>query len=128
MITNYGNKDTNKIKTSSSIKRTINQLITGFTIEQNISYKEYKEKTKPSIDNKETILKEKQNLYQLIKGIIENSNDYLNKFLKKKDCYTHEIPTQTNEFTQLEDAVSIKKPYAGRSRYAGYLNKLKFNE
>lgn len=128
MIITSRNKLIQKKKTSSSLQRTLNQIITGFTIEQDINFKTYKDQNNALLECDKKKWCESISIYHLIKDTITNSHNYLSLIFKKKEYTSTTLSTKSNGFNELEEAVSIKKPYAGRSRYVGYLDKLKFIE
>ena len=128
MITTSRNRIIQNRKTSSSLQRTLNQIITGFTIEQDIDYRTYKDQNNALLECDKEKWCESKSIYNLFKDVFTNSHSYLGCIFKRKEYTENNISGKSIEFTKLEEAVSIKKPNAGRSRYVGYLDKLKFIE
>ena len=122
------NKLIHKKKSSSSLERTVNQFITGFTIEQDINFERYKDKNNALLKCDKKKWCKTKSIYHLIKDTIANAHSYISCIFKKKEYSPNEVSNKSNVFKELEEAVSIKSANAGSSRYVGYLDKLRFNE
>ena len=130
-----------KERSRSSINRSINNLTTGFTMNIHPEYITQNIISDPELltDKIYTERGANKNYHKKIKEFIEdsyhltiakliNTTEYIYHLLRMKGTINTGFKSHSVSSNDLEDTIPIRKPYAGSSGYANYLDKLKFIE